>query len=231
MAIPKTSTTLLRAIGSTPQSVRWTEFVKKYESFMTSVVRSYCPNINDDEMSDVLQNILIKLMRILPDYQYDPDAEGKGHFRNYLNGVCRNTAYEFVRKRERLNDRFEFRSDVEFLHNEDGEGVEEGEDIQSSDVEDMLVENWRGEKSAYEQWQKSVLEVALQQLMAASKISQQNKEIFRLLAVTGEKSPEEVAGMFNITRNNVDQIKNRMMGKLKTLAHKLKHLDLVEDKM
>ena len=220
MALSETSTTLLRVIGSNPQSVRWTEFVEKYEPFMVSTVRQYCPNINDDEMGDVLQNILIKLMQILPNYRYDPEAEGKGHFRNYLNGICRNTAYEFVRKRKRLNDRIEFRSDVEILHSEDGE------EVPATDVEDMLVEAWSGERSAYMQWQKSALEVALQQLMADPKISQQNKEIFRLLAVSEEKSPEDVAKMFNITRNNVDQIKNRMMGKLRALAHKLKHLDL-----
>ena len=217
---PTTSTTLLRVIGSNPQSERWREFVEKYESFMASVVRAYCSNINDDEMCDVLQNILIKLMRILPNYRYDPEAEGKGHFHNYLNGICRNTAYEFVRKRKRLNDRVEFRPDVEIQHNEDGE------EVLATDVGNMLVEAWRGEESAYMQWQKSALEVALQQLMDDPKISQQNKEIFRLLAVAEEKSPEEVAKMFNLTRNNVDQIKNRMMGKLRALAHKLKHLDL-----
>ena len=224
MAVPKTSTTLLRVIGSNPQSERWREFVEKYESFMISCIRAKNLNINDDEMCDVLQNILIKLMRILPNYRYDPEAEGKGYFHNYLFTICRYTANEFVRKRNRVNDRMEFRSDVETLHNESAE------EFLATDVERFFVEDWKEKenKNEEDEWQNAVLEIALRELMADPKIQPSSKEIFRLVAISGEKSPEEVAKMFNTTRNNVDQIKNRMMGKLRTLAHKLKHLDSVE---
>ena len=72
---PVTSTTLLRVIGSNPQSERWREFVEKYEPFMNSAVRRSCSNINDNEMGDILQNILIEPMRILPNYRYAPDKK------------------------------------------------------------------------------------------------------------------------------------------------------------
>lgn len=220
MTAPQTSATLLRVIGSDPQSARWVEFVEKYETFMIGCIRSHCANINDDELEDVLQNVMIALMKILPNYRYSPDK--KGHFKNYLNGICRNTAYQFTRKRKRLNDRVEFRSEMATSRSEDDE------ELQAPDVENMFAEAWRGQQSDFMNWQRSALEVALQQLMSDPKIRQQNKEIFRILAITGEKSPEEVAKMFNITRNNVDQIKNRMMTKLCTLAHKLKHLEATQ---
>jgi len=41
--------------------------------------------------------------------------------------------------------------------------------------------------------------------------------IFRRTALQGE-SPESVAALFGIKRNNVDQIKARMVAKLKELA-------------
>jgi len=57
----------------------------------------------------------------------------------------------------------------------------------------------------------------LAQFMADSKISTRDKEIFRRTALAGE-SPEEVAAIFGIKRNNIDQIKARMTSKLKELA-------------
>ena len=53
--------------------------------------------------------------------------------------------------------------------------------------------------------------------MADKSISTRDKEIFRRVALLGE-SPEDVAAIFDIKRNNVNQIKARMTKKLKELA-------------
>ena len=225
---PTTSTTLLRVIGANPQSARWKEFIEKYEPYMIASVRKWCKKkewcINDNEMEDVLQSIMIEIAKFLPNYRYAPEEDGKGRFHTYLFGVCRNTVSAFVRKRQRFNSRVELRTSVEVLCDVNGE------EIPAPDVESMLVEEWRGEKREYEKWQSAVLEVALLQLMADPKIRSQHKEIFRLLAVSEEKSPEDVANMFNLTRNNVDQIKNRMMGKLRELASALRHIGMAGSK-
>ena len=55
--------------------------------------------------------------------------------------------------------------------------------------------------------------------MADRSISTRDKEIFRRVALQGE-SPNDVADIFNIKRNNVDQIKARMVAKLRKLALK-----------
>ena len=70
------------------------------------------------------------------------------------------------------------------------------------------------------QWQFTTYEVALQQLMADPRIQEQTKQIFTRTALNDE-SPDDVARMFGITRNNVDQIKNRMTAKLRELAKEL----------
>ena len=53
--------------------------------------------------------------------------------------------------------------------------------------------------------------------MADKSISTRDNEIFRRVALQ-EESPEDVADIFGIKRNNVDQIKARMVAKLKELA-------------
>jgi len=55
--------------------------------------------------------------------------------------------------------------------------------------------------------------------MANPNLNSRDKEIFRRTALKGE-SPADVAAMFGIKRNNVDQIKARMTAKLKELALK-----------
>ena len=224
---PTTSTTLLRVIGSNPQSTRWAEFIEKYETFMIACVRKARPNIDDNEMEDVLQNIMIAMMKLLPNYRYAPDE--KGYFRNYLFGTCSRVAKAFVRKRNRFTSRVEVRSDVETTCDMNGESVP------ASDVEQWFADHWRKDREEegedYRKWQEAVLEVAVQQLMADPKIRSQHKEIFRLLAVDGEKSPEDVAKMFNLTRNNVDQIKNRMMGKLRELASSLRNVGMADGEL
>ena len=57
------------------------------------------------------------------------------------------------------------------------------------------------------------MEAAVEQLMSDPKISPATREVFRHVALMHEK-PEDVARQFGISRNNVDQIKNRMIGRL-----------------
>lgn len=154
---PTTSTTLLRVIGSNPQSARWAEFIEKYEPLMIGVVRKTRPDINDNEMEDVLQEVMMALMKLLPNYHYAPDE--KGHFRNYLFGVCRKVTMAFVRKRNRFNGRIDVRSDIETRSDEGGD------DVPASDVAQWFVDDWRKDREKeesedYKKWQESVLEVA-----------------------------------------------------------------------
>jgi RNA polymerase sigma factor (sigma-70 family) len=127
-------------------------------------------------------------------YTYAPDT--KGHFRNFLIGIVRYKAIEQIKKRKREADhREEIETNVKLEW-------EYGKQSYSADLRD---------------WQREAYEMALAQFMADSKISTRDKEIFRRTALAGE-SPEEVAAIFGIKRNNIDQIKARMVSKLKELA-------------
>ena len=191
MAVPITSISLLKVLGEDAQSPRWTEFANKYASTIEGFLFKYFPTV---DANDVVQETLIALVEKLPLYEYDPDA--RGHFRNYLIGIVRYKAIEQLKRRKR--------------ETEMREALEMKEEL-----------NWEYEKRAYSvdlrNWQREAYEAALAQFMADPKLSARDKEIFRRTALQGE-SPEAVAALFGIKRNNVDQIKARMVARLKELA-------------
>lgn len=191
MVVPVTSVSLLKVLGKDAQSPRWTEFANKYASTIDGFLYKYFPSV---EAADVVNETLMALVEKLPLYEYDPDT--KGHFRNYLIGIVRFKAIEQIKKRKRESD------------------IREA-------VETNAKLEWEYEKESYSvdlrDWRREAYEAALTQFLADDKISTRDKEIFRRVALRGE-SPEDVAKIFEIKRNNVDQIKARMVAKLKELA-------------
>ena len=191
MAVPVTSISLLKVLGEDAQSPRWTEFANKYASTIEGFLFKYFPTVAAEE---VVQETLIALVEKLPLYEYDPDT--RGHFRNYLIGIVRYKAIEQLKR---------YKREIEVK-----EALETKEQL-----------DWEYEKQAYSvdlrDWRREAYEAALAQFMADPKLSVRDKEIFRRTALCGE-SPEDVAKIFDIKRNNVDQIKARMVAKLKELA-------------
>ena len=96
---PETSTTLLRDLAQDSQHARWTEFVTRYRPMMEAYMRERFPSVEAD---DVIQETLIALGRVLPDYRYAPDE--KGRFRNYLTGILRNKAMRQLRDNRRRSE-------------------------------------------------------------------------------------------------------------------------------
>ena len=200
MAVPVTSVSLLKVLGEDAQSPRWTEFAKKYASTIDGFLFKYFPTV---DAAEVVNDTLLALVEKLPLYEYDPDANG--HFRNYLIGIVRFKAIEQLKKRSR-----------DAAHKEV--------------LESKAKFEWEYEKQSYSadlrDWRKEAYEAALAQFMADKSISPRDKEIFRRVALKGE-SPESVAEVFGIKRNNVDQIKARMTAKLKELA--LRYADVCKE--
>ena len=189
--VPVTSISLLKVLGEDSQSPRWREFLRMYASTIDGFLFKHFPTVDAE---DVVQETLRALVEKLPLYEYDPDT--KGHFRNYLIGIVRFKAIEQLKRRKREADlRAELEANAQF--------------------------EWECEKQSYSvdlrDWQREAYEAALAQFMADKNISTRDKEIFRRVALQGE-SPEAVAAIFDIKRNNVDQIKARLVAKLKDLA-------------
>lgn len=202
--IPTTSISMLKSISGDATSVRWTEFVRKYEEPMRGFLHARFPTV---EAEDAIQETLIALMNVLPNYHYTPDENG--HFRNYLMGILSHKASDILArnaKQSKLRTR---------LKDEMGNGLRIGTTSNvggASGYSPMQTPDEYGPKDD-EAWKMSVMEVAVEQLMSDDRIRPVTREVFRHVALMHE-SPEEVAEAFGISRNNVDQIKNRMIGKL-----------------
>ena len=149
------------------------------------------------DADEIIQETLIALVDALPNYTYDP--EEKGHFHNYLTGILRRRALKAKGREER---RVEVLKDYG-TRAPDAPSVAEEEE-----------KNWR----------ESLYEIALQQLLADKTVQGRTKQVFVRTVINREK-PETVAAAFRIERNAVDQIKSRMMGKLRDLVAALEKTD------
>ena len=193
--IPSTSTTLLRQIGGDARHARWAEFVARYSPACRQYLRRHFPSLEAD---DILQETFAALAKALPDYRYDPQE--KGHFRNYLGGILRNKALMALRKQKRDEEVLADYADIEQTSRMGGARVC---------------------ASAAADWQKSVFEIALQQLMSDPSIHDRTKQIFVRTAIRQE-SPAAVAAALGVSRNVVDQQKRRTLAKFKALVAALK---------
>ena len=136
------------------------------------------------EADDVIQETLKALAKRLPNYHYVPDE--KGHFHNYLMGIVRHKPDDALRAQAREAAKLErFKAA--------GAGVPT--------------------PPADDEWKRAALQAAVDQLMADQTLVPRTREIFRHVALMHE-SPESVAAQFGTTRNNVDQIKKRLIDRL-----------------
>ena len=192
--MPTTSTTLLRDLAQDSQHARWGEFVARYRPMMEAFMRERFPSLDAD---DVIQETLIELIKVFPVYRYTP--EEKGHFHNYLTGILRHRALRLLGEEKARAERW-------------GQYAKEVEGSPSLTGADTAA------------WRRSLMEIALQQLLADDSIHERTRQVFARVAVNGE-TPEDVATSFGITRNAVDQMKSRMMLRLRELVFALERVD------
>ena len=174
------------------QNARWAEFVRIYEEPMRAFLAARFPTVEAD---DVLQETMIALMRIMPGYHYTPDRNG--HFRNYLVGIVRHKALDALRREAARNA----------LKTE----------LATQERNRPLAPPAADTSSEEGDWRHSAMEAALDQVLADDSISARTREVFRHVALMHEP-PEAVAQMFGIERNNVDQIKSRLIARLARLV-------------
>ena len=190
--VPATSVSLLRDIASGTENARWAEFVRIYEESMRAFLAARFPSVEAD---DVLQETMIALMRVMPDYHYTPD--GNGHFRNYLVGILKHKAEDAIRRQSRESDR--------------------RERIRKSAADAPRRAQAPGEADEEESWRLAAMNAALEQLLSDESVNARSREVFRHVALLHEP-PAEVAAAFGISRANVDQIKRRLVLRLSELV-------------
>lgn len=144
------------------------------------------------EADDVIQETMLALTKALPDYHYTPDSNG--HFRNYLMGIVKHKALDALRRATTFSS---LKTNMAEMNDRE---------IAPPPLQDND-----------DSWKRAAMEAAIEQLMADTSITARTREAFRHVALMHE-SPDEVARQFGISRNNVDQIKKRMIAKLSALV-------------
>ena len=189
---PETSTTLLRQLAADTQHVRWGEFVRRYRPMMEDYLRRHFPGL---EAEDIVSETLIALVDVLKNYRYAPDETGRFH--NYLTGILKHKALY----RRKMADR----------HAKSVAAFEDS--AKSADDSVTLAEE--------QKWKEMVVAIAVRQLLADETIQERTKQVFLRVAINHE-SPDAVAESLGIKRNAVDQMKSRMMTKLREIVEALK---------
>ena len=164
-----------------------TRWNELYERYLPAMSGFLQAKFPSLEPEDVIQETLVALFRKLPDYRYTPDE--KGHFRNYLMGILKHKAADLLKRQSRESNA------RAALHDEPPADEGAAED---------------------REWRFAAMEAAVEQLMSDPTINARTREVFRHVALQHEPA-EAVALQFGITRNNVDQIKKRLIGKLADL--------------
>ena len=216
--IPTTSTTLLRDLAQDSQHARWGEFVARYRPMMEAYLRERFPRVDVD---DAVQETLIALIKSMPVYRYVP--EETGHFHSYLTGILRHKALRQVRSdRQRTKISEMLRNGESTLGRARSSVSPERSEPRKRSLEVCAPPN----EIAYDDqsWCEALMEIALQQLLADESVHARTREVFRRVAVNGEK-PEDVGSSLGITRNAVDQMKSRMTLRLKELVRALEKAD------
>ena len=158
---PKTSVTLLRTLReaqSGVDDVAWARFVDLYGPVVHHLVRLMSPGISDANTDDAVQDVFVKLVGILRSSAYDPE---KSKFRTYLSTLTRRL----------LVDRYRAAA---ARHDGEHADIAEMEDLASGDDPGELVDA---------KWRVACRMAAERRVVEESALSEQSREVWRLLAV------------------------------------------------
>ncbi len=108
-----TRMTLLQKMQRQQDESSWQEVVSIYEKYIYGVIFSM--NISPEDAGDVLQNVLVKLWKKLPEI----DLGDMRRFRSYLAVTVKNTTYDLFRRESRRggNSKVEFEERLHAIEN------------------------------------------------------------------------------------------------------------------
>mgnify|MGYP001014042110 CR=1 FL=1 len=188
-----TSHTLLKKLQRN-EGQHWEEFVHYYEGYIYVVIRNF--DIRKEDAEDLLQDVLVKVWKALPSYNYEED---KCRFRTWLCVVIRNTVFNFYELRASKNNK----------KNVSYEEVLEGLNlITEAEIDKLAAREWKSYISN----------------MAWDKVKDDFSEISRQIfeASMHEDSNSVLAEKFNVAESSVRVYKMRVR---KTLLKEIVRLN------
>ncbi|MBQ9431418.1 MAG: sigma-70 family RNA polymerase sigma factor [Kiritimatiellae bacterium] len=187
---PETSVTMFRTLREARSGVddaAWARFVDIYGPVIHHLVRLLSPGMSDADTDEAVQDVFVKLVDILRSGAYDPS---KSRFRTYLSTLSRRLLIDRYRASARRQSR------------------EVGLDA----AEDISIESDPGEWMDAK-WLVACRMAAERRVMEESALSDQSREVWRLVAVDG--LPVKVAAkQLGIPANTASKIKRRIEARI-----------------
>ena len=183
---PKTSVTLLRTLREARSGVddaAWARFVDMYGPVVHHLVRLLSPGLSDADTDEAVQDVFVKLVDILRSGAYDP---ARSKFRTYLSTLTRRLLIDRYREASRR----------------------QSSQVGLDAAEDVAVDNDPGEWMDAK-WRIACRMAAERRVMDESALSEQSRELWRLLSVEGIPV-KEAAKRLGIPANTASKIKRRM---------------------
>ena len=184
---PETSATLLRTLREARSGVddaAWARFVDMYGPVVHHLVRLLSPGISDADTDEAVQDVFVKLVNILRSGAYD---SAKGKFRTYLSTLVRRLLIDRYREAAARRQERQVELDAaEQIGIDDDPGA------------------WMDAK-----WRVACRMAAERRVMEESALSEQSRDVWRLLAREG-LSVREAAKRLGMPANTVSKVKCRV---------------------
>lgn len=190
-----TRETLLERLKAGGGATDWEQFFQIYQGVIVRYAQKL--GLGQDQAFDVLQETMITLMRLLPDFTYD---RRKGKFRNFVFTIVHRKALAALRRAAR-------RGEV---------SMDQSDEPGGRRLIDVLPDPASEAEAARHQeaWRESVMEQALENLRRDPSVQPRTLEVFEAYALRG-RSPAEVARQYGLKENAIYQIKNRLTQRLR----------------
>lgn len=178
-----TNETLLRQVRQLDAHDAWQVFFKKYWQVILRYTRKL--GLNPHQGDEVLQETMVELIRILPEFDYD---RRKGRFRNFLLTIVHRKALRTLRQ-ARQNPAGVSTSVIDLPDGNNGHDMSEAE----------------------LRWRESIRDTLLARL--SGECDEQTFVVFRDYVLNAQPA-DEVAKKHGVKVNAVYQIKNRLTRRL-----------------
>jgi RNA polymerase sigma-70 factor (ECF subfamily) len=192
-----TRETLLGRLRVENAQEAWKEFYHLYWRAILGYARKL--GLDGHQAEEVLQETMVALMRILPEFAYDPS---RGKFRNFLLTIVHRKSLAALRRAQRISA-----THVPWEESEAG-GLGHPCEVDSGEAE--------------VRWREVLMAEAIRELRADQTIERKTLAVFEAYVIQ-KKDAAEVAACHGLKENAVYQIKNRLVRRLQRRVRQLLH--------
>jgi len=186
-----TQQTLIQRAQNPDDHSAWDDFVSYYKTFIKMVLNK--SRISLDEADDLVQDILLKVWKSLPNYEYRKE---KAKFRTWLSTVIRNTVINHLAKIKRKG----------------------GDKLELDESRIMSVTESEIENVIKDEWVNYLTLVAMEKVKEV--FSGQAIDVFKL-SLKG-RSAKEISAKLDLTEDSVFVLRSRIKSRLKKEVERLR---------